>query len=101
MESEQTRWQELLDTAYTYTPDLVPVLMYAREGGAVVNRYKSGKKQGMLYVSMSPRAGSDYSRWDQLNCGPGLKMYQEVQAITKKRWDDDNPPNGGSVPRSA
>jgi hypothetical protein len=90
-ETENDRWFELLDIASMYTPDLVPILLYARQGRMVVKRKKSGPNEGMLYISLAPLEDRNYRRWDQLNCGPGRKMYALVQEISLDRWRNRYP----------
>lgn len=91
-ESEVNRWNELLQIAREIEPTLVPLLERARAGGMKVKRYRSGNRTGALYISMSTKEGADYSRWDQLNCGPGLEMYMRVQAYSKAKWDGNLTP---------
>jgi hypothetical protein len=98
IETELDRWQELLQISREIAPDLIPILERARQGGMRVKRYRSGRNVGALYISLSATEGADYSRWDQLNCGPGLEMYMSVQAYSKARWDAAT---NGSVPSNA
>lgn len=93
METEQNRWDELLDISSFIAPALIPHLMYGRAGGMTVGRNQSGPNKGMLKVSLAPLRGSDYHRWNKLNCGPGRKMYQRVQAISLARWRDRQRPS--------
>jgi len=86
-ESEVMLWNQLLALATSIEPTLVPLLLRAREGGMMVRRRKSGLNMGALYITMSPKLGADYSKWDVLNCGPGWEMYQKVQAASKALWD--------------
>lgn len=84
-ETEVDRWNELLQISREIAPGLIRLLERARNGGMIVKRYKSGAKAGALYISMSAKAGADYSCWDQLNCGPGLEMYMKVQAHSRRQ----------------